>query len=104
MLTTTFTVHIILVVLLVHWVADFLFQTQEMASKKHEHWGILILHCVVYATVLTAFIMLAPSLGTIITISLGNAALCWSLLFMSHLWIDAVTSRIVKKSICFKQN
>lgn len=63
--------------LIVHTVADFVFQTDKMAINKSKSMGWLSLHCLVYAM---CFVWLGFTFS-IVT-------------FMTHFLTDAITSRI----------
>lgn len=67
----------ILALLAVHFVADFLFQSDWMALNKGKRWDALALHCALYAVCFVPF-------------GLAFAALT----FVAHFAQDAVTSRI----------
>jgi len=43
------TVIICLVILFIHWIADFVFQTDEMAKGKSKNWKDLIAHTFIYS-------------------------------------------------------
>jgi hypothetical protein len=70
----------IIALLFLHWVADFVLQSDDMSKKKSSHTGWLAFHCVVYAVVFAL---------------LGWVFALW--MFVSHFVIDFVTSRINKK-------
>lgn len=74
----------IYVLLVAHFVGDFLCQTDWMALNKSKRWDALALHVLVYTLVLATFIFPMPSeaSGWLVV----NAA--------AHFVQDAVTSRI----------
>lgn len=72
-----------LLLLVVHFVADFLFQTDWMAINKSKQWDALALHCLVYSAcflVVTEF----PVPFVLVT-------------FATHFTTDAITSRITTR-------
>jgi len=70
---------IVLLLLSVHFVADFLLQNDWMAVNKSKHWGALSLHVLVYSL---AFIWLGWQFALIT--------------FVLHFIIDAITSRCTR--------
>lgn len=77
---------LILYVLFLHWLGDFVFQTDAMAKNKSTSWMWLCHHITAYQTVL--FVGLVPVLGWKVAgvYALANGGL--------HFLVDAVTSRI----------
>lgn len=69
-----------LLLLLMHFVADFLLQNHWMASNKSKDWRALVAHCGVYALV---FLLLGWSFAVIT--------------FVLHVAVDSVTSRITSR-------
>jgi hypothetical protein len=81
---------VIYVVLVAHWVGDFLLQDSRLALNKYRDRWCLLEHCVTYAStmgVASSFI-LPPERAVVF--ALVNAA--------AHLVIDAVTSRWTHKT------
>lgn len=80
------TISTILFILIIHWLADFVLQTDWMAQNKHDNFEALGAHFIVY----TLTIMIAALFFT-----LSPMALIWALANgMAHLCIDYVTSKI----------
>ena len=87
----------VLLILLSHWIADFVCQTDAMAKGKSTSWRVLATHIAAYVTVLNLivptvmFCMLVPpaTLGHIVLWGYLNGAL--------HFCVDAVTSRITSR-------
>jgi len=78
----------ILIILFIHWIADFLFQSRKMADRKYENWSALSLHIGVYTLTLL--------IGTVIFLPLEyktNLVLFCALNGGLHFVIDALTSR-----------
>jgi lipid-A-disaccharide synthase-like uncharacterized protein len=71
---------IIILLMGIHFVADFLFQTDKMAINKSKSTKWLLLHCFIYAV---CFIW-------------AGILFAW-ILFFSHFFIDFITSRINAK-------
>lgn len=71
--------------LVVHFVADFVLQSDWMAQNKSKRWDALGLHCIVYATCWAVFGFFS-----------FRAAGGWFALitYITHFATDAVTSRI----------
>lgn len=79
----------ILIILFIHWVADFLYQTKDMAVNKSSSNLWLFRHVAVYSSVwffvgIAIFDIAQVALFTIIT-------------FISHFITDYITSRWTKK-------
>jgi len=72
----------IILLLLAHWIADFLLQTDKMALNKSRSWGWLTYHVAVYSAVMT-FATANLTFGVVT--------------FIAHLLTDAVTSRVNAK-------
>jgi hypothetical protein len=71
--------YIVLILLTVHFVADFLLQNDWMAINKSKHWGALTLHVLIY--------------------SLAFSWLGWKfalITFVTHFITDAITSRMTR--------
>lgn len=81
-------IYAILYLLLTHWVADFLCQSDWMATNKSKDSGALIAHTFVYSIVFmfSLLFMLKLSLGFILQFGM--------ITFAAHTATDYVTSRI----------
>ncbi len=75
-------INLIIYLLFVHWISDFVCQSQEIAKEKSKNNIILYGHCCLYAFIF-AFASLNPLYGVV----LGAI----------HFPVDYVTSRISKK-------
>lgn len=71
---------ILILMLFLHWFADFRLQTEEMAEKKSECGTQLFYHCSIYALVFLPF---------------GITFSVW--LFITHVLIDGTSSRITAR-------
>jgi hypothetical protein len=74
-------------ILFLHWVFDFILQSDKMAINKSKSWYWLLTHTIGYSFV--AFPIAIP-LG----IPIVSAALFYWYLLITHTLIDGVTSRI----------
>jgi hypothetical protein len=72
--------------LFLHWTADFVFQSDATAVKKSKSWFVLALHASSYSVIL--------ALGSWLFIPFKQVCLVWAALFVSHFWIDALSSRV----------
>lgn len=79
----------IIVILFVHFLADFIAQTRWQATNKSKHWGALSAHVATYWICLHLFAVLA-----------ANVSACWYATFVwalvnapLHFVTDAITSR-----------
>lgn len=73
-----------------HWVADFVCQSREMANNKSHDPKWLTYHVVVYSTIMTLPIYsLVPSYSTALTFFFY-----W---FVTHFFTDMITSQLTSK-------
>lgn len=72
----------ILIILVVHFVADFVLQSHWMAINKSKSWKALLTHTAIYSCI---WIVIIPNWKFIL------------ITFISHTLIDAITSRINTK-------
>jgi len=84
----------IIILLFVHWVADFLLQTKNMAINKSKEVGWLTFHVAVYS--LTWFILLSFIYG--IEKSFIFSAMTFSLHFITDFWTSKWTSKLYRDS------
>lgn len=77
-----------LLIIAVHWIADFLLQNKWMAENKSSSWEALLTHTGVYTLVITALWLL---LGLILPT--GHVIILLAITFIVHTAIDFVTSR-----------
>ena len=83
-------IEIVLFILFLHWIADFVLQTDKQAKGKSKNWDYLLSHTAIYSTVF---------LFTGILLSVNKAELFsvfyFSLItFICHAIIDYFTSRL----------
>jgi hypothetical protein len=76
-------------VFFLHFLADFVFQSDWMAQNKSKDWFALFTHVMVYMTVFY--------LGLVWTFSEESVGLFWGINFLAHFLVDSVTSRINAK-------
>lgn len=81
---------LILWVIFAHWVADFICQTNWMASNKSKQWDALLEHVCVYSSVMVLLtcLILADPIGVLVFAMIT---------FVAHFITDAITSRITSK-------
>lgn len=81
--------HLILL-LVAHYVADFLFQTREVADNKSKDNKILAYHAFIYTIVISVFVaFIIPSFATFVA---------WGVItFFTHLVTDGITSKFTSK-------
>ncbi len=77
---------ILLGILTVHFIADFVLQTDEQAKGKSKSWWLLLDHTFMYSNTFWLFICL-------ITQDIRIASLFWMVTIASHTIIDYITSR-----------
>lgn len=80
-----------LVLVVAHFVADFLCQTDWMALNKSKRWDALTAHVLVYAGVLAMFLVPCVSFNVALG---GGLSLFIAVNFVAHWVQDAITSRI----------
>jgi len=85
-----------LFIIFVHWVSDFVLQTQHMSTRKSSSNYYLTLHVVIYsfATIL-GWALVLPLLG--IHLYSGPVWLAFLLIFVTHWITDYFTSRRTSK-------
>ena len=79
-------IQIIIVILFTHWVADFVFQTQNQAVNKSISIKTLLSHTIIYAG---TWLLIMPFL-----IGFFNSLLFVLITFVLHTTMDYVTSRL----------
>ncbi len=93
-------IKIVFAILFIHWIADFVLQTDKQAKGKSKNWGDLLSHTGVYSTV-WAFASLFIIGYTDNTLT-ANQYIVYSLLFagitfVAHTVTDYFTSRLNSK-------
>lgn len=84
---------VVLAIILIHWLADFVFQTDKMAKGKSKNWEDLLEHTLCYSVIWLI-------IGTFYSIYLGNY---WNgvyfalITFIAHTITDYFTSRLNSK-------
>ena len=78
-------------ILLAHWVGDFLFQTSDMANKKHQSIKWLSIHVAVYGVTLFLFSLLLLDFRTAVSFVGLNV--------LFHFATDFITSKISAKFV-----
>ena len=81
--------YIIIILLFLHFVGDFIFQSDKIAINKSESIKLLTLHCYVYMSLFYFCFTWSKMFY--------NGTIFLLLIFISHFIIDFITSRITKK-------
>lgn len=89
----------IIIILFVHWVADFLFQTKWMAENKSSQWYPLLAHTITYTFIfwiagLTAYIIKNRGMASIDYLHIFEFVV---ITFICHTITDYFTSRWTKR-------
>lgn len=92
---TTITMEAFILIVLVHFIADFIFQAEKWSLGKSRNWVALLKHTVTYS------IFWIPVTWTA-TGSLTDSVLFFIITFVAHTATDYVTSRIVSKRFADK--
>ena len=79
----------IYIIILAHWIADFICQTNWMAQNKSKSYKALSLHILSYTTALALVMFLLTQNSNSFLYALINGAI--------HFVVDAITSRITSK-------
>ena len=82
---TMISVSTVLIILFLHWVADFVFQTDKMAQGKSKNWADLLSHTVVYMGAFIPFMVITMG---------ANGILFCLITFVVHTIQDYFTSRL----------
>lgn len=84
----------VFIILIVHWIADFILQTDEQAKNKSKSMGYLLSHTATY----TLFVTMALTVYAIIfSVPLYIVALAGGITWVAHSITDYFTSRLVNK-------
>ena len=88
---------VVLAIILIHWLADFVFQTDKMAKGKSKNWSDLLSHTGTYSVIwLIPIIFLFPKDWT--TSQYVLTSLLFALItFIAHTITDYFTSRLNSK-------
>jgi hypothetical protein len=84
---TEINIYIVLFILLVHWIADFIIQTDEQAKGKSKNWSDLLSHTISYSC---CWLLLTPFL-------LYNVVWFILITFIGHTITDYFSSRLNSK-------
>lgn len=88
---------IILLILAVHWIADFVLQTHEESVNKSKDWYFLLKHTYKYSIVwlFSSFFILNHYVDWYTALS--GCYVFFMITFVAHTATDAITSRITSK-------
>jgi len=87
---------VVLYLLFLHWVADFVLQSEEMANEKSKSIYALTMHIIIYGMIMLIgfiFFLVEP----IFYVTGGQALLICFLISIFHWITDFITSKINKK-------
>lgn len=88
---------VVLAIILMHWLADFVFQTDKMAKGKSKNWNDLLSHTGTYSVIwLIPIILLFPKNWTTSQYVL-TSLLFGGITFIAHTVTDYFTSRLNSK-------
>lgn len=88
----TIPIHLILVILFIHWIADFVCQTDRVATNKSKDWSVLSEHALIYGIVFFVPIVVMAHLSD--TMNPYMAMMFVAANVAMHFAIDAITSRM----------
>lgn len=92
------------ILLLGHWVADFVCQSDRVAQNKSKSNKVLAEHCVIYTIVVAAFtVPMVLVLTLCYHIFLLHPLVVMSYLFITHFITDYFTSRLNDYLLCTEQ-
>jgi len=86
-------IDIVLFILFIHWVSDFLCQTDWMAQNKSKNWKALLVHTMVYSTI---FMVIGHFYGIFIE-NIWFGMQFGAITFICHTITDYFTSRLNSK-------
>lgn len=102
------TLTIIFTIIIVHWIADFIFQAEEWATNKSKSFGSLVCHTIAYTLVWwfgASLLFIVPSDISIFGIGVDVPkvfAFC-CITFVAHTVTDYFTSKIVSYKFANKE-
>lgn len=83
------TLYLVVVLVVAHFIADFVAQSDWMAINKAKNWTALAVHAAVYSLIVTALVGVSGILD--------GLALWGAVNFVAHFIQDAITSRITSR-------
>jgi len=88
---------IFLFIIIVHWISDFVMQSDYMANQKSSSNSALLSHTLMYTSVFTFLLFISP-----ISTTLLSLLLFWIITFTCHTVTDYYSSRAVKRKFDLK--
>jgi hypothetical protein len=93
---------IALYIVIVHWIADFIFQAEEWAENKSRSNAHLFIHVSMYTVIwslLGSFLLVSPCDASVFgyCVDLPKFGSFLGITFIAHFITDYITSRIVKR-------
>ena len=92
--------YLILAILFIHWIADFVCQTDKMATGKSKNWTDLLDHTTLYSTLWTIATLLLLIVNKNEPYSWQDISNCFTfggITFVAHTITDYFTSRLNSK-------
>lgn len=81
--------YITIILLFEHFVSDFLFQDRKTAENKSSKFSYMFFHCIIYTSAMTTFFIPFINLR-----ELYPVFLIFLTLFISHIIVDSISSRL----------
>lgn len=99
-------INTVLLILIAHYVADFLMQSYETGQKKSSNWQVLLMHTIIYSLYMSIIILIyiKASGDQITTEIMLNTVLFGLITFIFHTLTDYITSRKSKALMAKKEN
>jgi hypothetical protein len=85
----------LVILLFMHWIADFVFQDDKTALNKSENNKVLAAHCGIYSIAMACTVF--PLFCWFSNAPLTTTFIFFGLMFISHFGIDYITARANKK-------
>lgn len=83
-------IKIIIAILVIHWIADFLCQTDKMAQGKSKNWSDLLEHTLLYSLIFLIFSLFLFKCDAV------SCSLFWLITFICHTVTDYFTSKLIQ--------
>jgi hypothetical protein len=91
-------IFVVLGIIVIHWIADFVFQDEKWALGKSKNWYDLIAHTYTYSLIWVGFAFIWMIFDINNASKIARLTLWfWPITFIAHTITDYFTSRIVSK-------
>lgn len=87
----------IILILLSHWVSDFILQSNWMSTNKSKSFPVLIAHTLTYSVAMCVMITILTEFNMLIDKYVYSYILFLLIMFITHTIIDFITSKINSK-------